>query len=371
MDADLSARATAARRWLLEATFPLWSTAGFDAVCGQFVEQLSLDGEPSVETPRRTLVQARQLHVFAVAARMGWTGPWRAVMSAAADTLLARGRTDAGDWIFTFDASGRPLDARRDLYTQAFVIFGLVHAAQALGREDLMAAAAQTLRRLDAAWRAPTGGFVEGEVHAGVRRQNPHMHLFEAVTALWEARRDPVDAALGAELLALFEQRFAAPGGVLEYFDDGLAPLDDARGRVVEPGHAFEWSWLIGRWTAAGGAARPALVERLYAAAGLGVNAGGVAQDEVWTDGTVKSASARLWPQAERLKAALAHGERTGDLEGARAASRALAGYLDGCRPGLWRDRRLADGGWADGPSPASSGYHVVGALDELITRFG
>jgi mannose/cellobiose epimerase-like protein (N-acyl-D-glucosamine 2-epimerase family) len=368
---DLSARAAASRRWLLEAAFPLWSTAGFDAASGQFVEQLSLDGAPSVHTPRRTLVQARQLYGFAVAARMGWTGAWRAVMDAAADAMLAGGRTDAGDWIFAFDASGRPLDARRDLYTQAFAIIGLVHAAQALGREDLMAAAVQTRRRLEDAWRAPGGGFVEGEVHAGVRRQNPHMHLFEAITALWDARRDPADAALGAELLALFEQRFAAPGGVLEYFDDGLAPLDDARGRVLEPGHAFEWSWLIGRWTAAGGAARPALAQRLYAAASLGVNAGGFAQDEVWTDGSVKSASARLWPQAERLKAALAHGERTGDLADAGAAHSALASYLDGGRPGLWRDRRLADGGWVDGPSPASSGYHVVGALDELINRFG
>lgn len=370
--ADLSARATAARRWLLEAAFPVWSTAGFDAASRQFVEQLSLDGAPAVGAPRRALVQARQLYVFAVAARMGWAGPWRAVMNAAADTLLARGRTDAGDWVFSFDASGQPLDARPDLYTQAFLIFGLVHAATALERADLMAAATQTRRRLDAVWRAPAGGFIEGEVHAGVRRQNPHMHLFEAITALWEAGRDPVDAALGAELLALFEQRFAAPGGVLEYFDDGLAPLGDARGRVLEPGHAFEWSWLIGRWTAAGGSARPALVDRLYAAGGVGVNADGVALDEVWTDGTVKSASARLWPQAERLKAALAHGDRTGDLEGARAAHVALDGYLLHERPGLWRDRRLADGrGWAEGPAPASSGYHLVGALDALIRRFG
>lgn len=370
--ADLARRAAAARRWLLEAAFPLWSTAGFDAASGQFVEQLGLDGAPAVETPRRALVQARQLYVFAVSAGMGWTGPWRAVMNAAADTLLAHGRTDAGDWVFSFDAGGRPLDARRDLYTQAFLIFGLVHAAKALERADLLAAALETRRRLDEVWRAPAGGFVEGEVHAGVRRQNPHMHLFEAVTALWDAARDPVDSALGAELLALFEQRFAAPGGVLEYFDDSLAPVGDARGRVLEPGHAFEWSWLIGRWTAAGGAARPALVERLYAAAGRGVGADGLALDEVWTDGTVKSATARLWPQAERLKAALAHGERTGDLAGALAAHAALDGYLEPARPGLWRDRRLAEGGgWADGPSPASSGYHLVGALDELIRRFG
>ena len=371
IDAGLSERATKARRWLLDAVFPLWSSAGFDAASGQFVEQLSLEGVPSVATPRRALVQARQLYVFAEAARMGWSGPWRPVMNAAADSLLAQGRTDAGDWIFAFDAAGRPLDARRDLYTQAFAIFGLAHAAQALGRDDLMGAAIQTRRRLEDAWRAPAGGFVEGDVYPDVRRQNPHMHLFEAIIALWEAGGDSADAALGAELLGLFETRFAASCGVLEYFDDGLVPLSDARGRVVEPGHGFEWSWLIHRWASAGGVARPGLVDRLYASASQGVNANGAALDEVWTDGVVKSASARLWPQAERLKAALARSERTGDLSDVLEAHTALSGYLEDGLPGLWRDRRLANGGWSDGPAPASSGYHVVGALSELIARHG
>ena len=371
IDADLSARASKARRWLLEAAFPLWSTAGFDAASGQFVEQLGQDGAPSAATPRRTLVQARQLYVFAVAARMGWTGLWRTVMNAAADSLLAHGRTDDGDWIFAFDANGRPLDTRLDLYTQAFAIFGLAHAAEALDRSDLMDAAVQTRRRLEDAWRAPAGGFIEGDVHLGVRRQNPHMHLFEAITVLWEVGGDPADAALGAELLSLFEARFVASCGVLEYFDDDLVPLGDARGRVVEPGHGFEWSWLVDRWTATGGAARPELIDQLYASASQGVSAGGVALDEVWTDGAVKSASARLWPQAERLKAALARSGRTGDRSDALQAHSALVGYLDDSRPGLWRDRRLAEGGWSDGPAPASSGYHVVGALSELIARYG
>ena len=100
--ADLGRRARAARGWLLDRAFPLWSSAGFDAASGQFVEELSLAGEPRAMVPRRTLVQARQIYVFSLAGRMGWSGPWRAVIEAAADTLLARGRTDEGDWVFTF-----------------------------------------------------------------------------------------------------------------------------------------------------------------------------------------------------------------------------------------------------------------------------
>jgi mannose/cellobiose epimerase-like protein (N-acyl-D-glucosamine 2-epimerase family) len=368
--ADLQAQAGEARRWLFDDAFPLWSTAGFDARSGQFVEQLTAAGAPVIDAPRRTLVQARQLYVFAVAARMGWDGPWRPIMTAAADTLMSRGRTETGDWIFSFDADARPLDPRPDLYTQAFAIFGLAHAAVALDRADLLAAARDTRRRLELGWRAPGGGFVEGEVHPGLRRQNPHMHLLEAVMALREAGGDPAGDPLADELVALFKHRFAAPCGLLEYFDDQLVPVTDDRGRINEPGHVFEWAWLIGRWAATSGADETELIDRLLASGRRGVSDDGWVRDELWADGRMKSATARLWPQAERVKAALARLERTGapaDAADVRSALSALDGYLDGVPSGSWRDRREPDGRWRAGPAPASSGYHVVGALDELI----
>ncbi len=371
---DLRARALEARRWLFDQMFPLWSQAGFDVRSGQFVEQLTLAGQPRTEVARRTLVQARQLYVFSIAARMGWSGPWRVVMTAAADRLLAQGRTDDGDWIYAFDAEGRPLDRRRDLYTQAFVIFGLAHAATALKRADLMAAARETRQRLDRDWRAPAGGFIEGELYPGLRRQNPHMHLLEAVMALWDAGGDVADADLAGELATLFKTRFAADCGVLEYFDDRLVPLSDERGRVTEPGHAFEWAWLIGQWAAKSGGDETPLAERLYASGRRGLRPDGIVQDELWADGTVKMASARLWPQTEHLKAALDRARRTGapaDAADAGRAHAALLAYLTDAHPGAWRDRILADGGWAPGPSPASSGYHVVCALNELIEQRG
>ena len=49
--ADLAARAKSARAWLFEAMFPLWSSAGFDAASGQFVEQLAPGGAPDLAAP--------------------------------------------------------------------------------------------------------------------------------------------------------------------------------------------------------------------------------------------------------------------------------------------------------------------------------
>lgn len=365
---DVQVQAREARRWLFDGAFPLWSTAGFDAPSGQFVEQLAQSGQPVVDLPRRTLVQARQIYVFSRAGLMGWNGPWRAVVTAAAGVLMARGRTRAGDWIFSFDASGRQLDRRPDLYTQAFVIFGLAHAAMALNRPDLLAAASETRERLDHHWRAPAGGFAEGELFPGFRRQNPHMHLFEAAMALRAA--GGADGGLADELAGLFKARFLTEDGLVEYYDDHLVPLTDERGRITEPGHMFEWAWLIGRWAAINGSGETALIDQLLDSARRGVTAEGFAQDEIWSDGSVRVASARLWPQCERLKAVLARLERTGAAGEALevlAAWSALKSYLAAAPTGSWRDRREADGRQTPGPAPASSGYHLVGALEELI----
>jgi mannose-6-phosphate isomerase len=296
-------------------------------------------------------------------------------MTAAVDRLLACGKTDEGDWIFTFDAEGQPRDSRRDLYTQAFMIFGLVHAGEALGRPELIAAARASRRRLTDHWRAPAGGFLEGELHPGLRRQNPHMHLFEAALALCETAgpADPEDWSLAEELWALFKDRFAASDGVLEYFDDGLQPLKDERGRVCEPGHAFEWSWLADRWSHLIHQPEQPLARAMFAAGLNGLLASGAACDEMWIDGGVRTASARCWPQTEYLKAALRVGLINGATDGlgqVLGACDALEPYLQTGHPGVWRDRRLADGGWAEGPSPASSGYHIVCALHELISTW-
>ena len=69
----------------------------------------------------------------------------------------------------------------------------------------------------------------------------------------------------------------------------------------------------------------------------------------------------------QKLKCALARRDDEAALGAARQAAAALIAYLDVPTPGAWRDARLADGGWRQDPAPASSAYHIVGALQALI----
>jgi mannose-6-phosphate isomerase len=77
----------------------------------------------------------------------------------------------------------------------------------------------------------------------------------------------------------------------------------------------------------------------------------------------VREPSTRVWPQTEWLKAALIYGAP----DDALAASRGLAGFLQAARPGLWRERMDGDGARPDGPAPATSLYHIMGAVTALL----
>ncbi len=96
---------------------------------------------------------------------------------------------------------------------------------------------------------------------------------------------------------------------------------------------------------------------------------GGVAVNALLNDFAVEDPAARLWPQTERLKAALLAATLTGDAQYwtmAQAAAQSLLPYLDTPIAGLWRDTLLTSGEFVDAPAPASTFYHLVAAVTAL-----
>lgn len=371
--AALRQRAAQARAWLFDHALPMWWERGFDQTSKCFHERIALDGATQAHLPRRVRVQARQTVVYARAGALGWDGPWRNAVETGANILLTRALRPDGGTRHMLDASGRAADDRRDLYDLAFVLFALAESARALGnRPDLIEAAENLLAWAEANWAHPAGGFREGEVTpTPPRRQNPHMHMFEALLALHAASNDPAYLSRATSIAHLFRDTFfdAKHGALPEYFDDAWRANADA---VVEPGHHFEWSWLLHKWNAAGGGDLGAIAERLRVHGEVyGVDLASAAVfDEVHPDGRPRTQTSRLWPHTERIKASVIRFERTRDPEAAHAAAQAfdmLMRYCDTPTKGLWRDRRLADGGFIEEAAPASSFYHIMFACDELI----
>ena len=364
--------AASAKHWLLEQAAPLWAERGRTR-SGLFAERMTLSGEPD-STYFRVFVQARHIFSFVQIGRMGWEGPWRELVEESLETLLRRACRPDGLFVHRLDAHANPLDGRADLYDQAFVLLALGTAGGALGRTEWFDEAEDLLVRLDANWKHPLGGFREGEiVDARVRRQNPHMHLLEAFLALHEASGRALFLHSAHSIATLAQEKFMDPssGALLEYFTDRLELAAGTEGCIAEPGHCFEWAWLFERLASDGWEAGQHVSDRLTAfARDHGIDhRRGVAMNEVLTDGTVHDATARLWPQTERLKAAVARFRRLGtdaEAEESLAAAEGLQQYLQVPTAGLWRDKLRQDGAWIDELAPGSSLYHISCAYCDM-----
>lgn len=367
MAAEMKTLAEAARwygDWLKDAALPLWSGAGVDAERGFFHEALTVEGEPHV-APRRSRVQARQVFVFATCARLGYGAELAPIARRGFEGLVANYRRPDGLFINSVAVDGTPHDEGIDMYEQAFALLAMaaLHGADpSVG--DLPAAAQRTLASLQDR-RVASGGFQESG--AQPFQANCHMHLLESSLA-WEEAGVASWAALSDEIVELALGKFIdGPSGVLrEFFDAEWRPLE-GEGGLIEPGHHFEWAWLLERWGRARGDARARdAARRLYANGLRGVDAERqVAMNALWDDFSVRDAGARLWPQTEHLKAAVFFGD---EPEVVRAAQ-GLAKYLQVPARGVWRDKMQADGRFLAEPSPATSFYHLLGAVLELRAR--
>jgi mannose/cellobiose epimerase-like protein (N-acyl-D-glucosamine 2-epimerase family) len=87
-------------------------------------------------------------------------------------------------------SDGAVLNPLRDTYDHAFLLLALV-TIYALEPDAQIRAEIDSLTAfLEAQLRERNGGFLEGWPATMPRRQNPHMHLFEATIAVYDATYD-------------------------------------------------------------------------------------------------------------------------------------------------------------------------------------
>ena len=350
------------RAWLLDAALPLWLAHGIDHARGGFFEALDLRTHRCAAPFRRLRVVARQIVVFSQAHALGVRDAAQAV-GLGLHFLETHAALEDGGYAWRFDLAHKPIDHTRDLYDHAFVLLAFANAAPLAGVEALRPRARELLAWLDERFTHPAGGYLESLPPALPRRQNPHMHLLEALLAAAHAFGDAIFHARAQSLVDLFADRLFDPasGALPEFFDDALDPIRDDGRFLVEPGHHCEWVWLLHQAATLGLAVPRDVPARLMTFVDRhAVNpVTGALFDELGSDGTLRAGGSRLWPQTERLRAEFLRPDPSAARQ--LQAVRALAAHL---RPdGLWHERRSADGAFADMPAPASSLYHLTGAI--------
>lgn len=355
--------------WLRVNALPLWSAQG-QAESGAFAEVLSQDGR-SVPSPRRARVQARQIYVFAQAGLQGWAGPWRRAVRMGLEHYLAKNQRPDGLFRTLLSVDDQVLDDSVYVYDQAFGLLALA-AAKAAGVVEN--AEAQAGRLLEAIGHFEVGGPGLKEAGDYPFQSNAHMHLLEACLA-WEEQTTDARWEQWSDRvidLAMNHMIDAKGGFIREYYDAKWRPAAGEDGRLVEPGHQFEWAWLMARYATKRD--RPdvlAMAHRLYDFGIKGITLRNeVVIDALSDDGQALTSRARFWPQTEWLKASLIlarlsnDGLRTRLLADARRAAAAISLYLT--PSGLWMDKRLSGGKFINEAAPASSFYHLMTAYLEL-----
>jgi len=277
--------------------------------------------------------------------------------------------------IATVDQDGSVLDATFDLYNQAFALLAYACGHGALDPGGGWQARAHVLvGTLKREFAYPQGGFREDRDGRRTLRANPHMHLLEAALAWLAIDPSPIWRDLADEIAALCLDRFIDrdTAALREFFASDWTPMPGTPGEVLEPGHHYEWAFLLDRWAKLTDHDRPAAVSALIRFAdtkGLDRKRG-VVVNAVNPDGSIADAIARLWPQTERLRAYLID-RHEGDEARLDEAIESLSRYLDAPLPGLWYENLAADGRFVVEAAPATSLYHIVGAIAELWTCGG
>jgi mannose-6-phosphate isomerase len=283
---------------------PLWQGPGWNAELALPYEALDAGHQPLPPQRYRAMACARQLYLFS--SLIGQV-PGAEERAAALFRSLQQHFHDAehGGWFYSIDPQGAPLDQRKDLYTHAFILFACAHYWDKV-REPLVESVLNAVLEV-VAQRFATG---DGLYEASLERdwsslnsgplQNPLMHLAEAFLATLSVRDDVAVQRALVELCTAMQQRFIDPQhGVL--MEKPLGAVDN----WFEPGHQFEWYFLLESSPLLRGSRLHASLERAFAyTEQLGVDqSSGAVRAMLMLDGHSKDGTQRIWAQAEYLRA--------------------------------------------------------------------
>lgn len=360
---ELTALFASVQQHFQDVIVPLWQGPGWNADMALPFEALDAEHQPLPPQRYRAMACARQLYLFS--SLIGQV-PAAEERAAALFRSLQQHFHDGehGGWFYSIDPQGTPLDQRKDLYTHAFILFACAHYWDKVREpqvESVLNAALEVV-----AQRFATG---DGLYEASLDRdwsslntgplQNPLMHLAEAFLATLSVREDVAVQGALVELCTAMQKRFIDPQhGVL--MEKPLGAVDN----WFEPGHQFEWYFLLESSALLRGSTLHASLARAFAfTEQLGVDPQtGAVRAMLALDGRQKDATQRIWAQAEYLRAlTLRPGSETAVLHQLQALQQRFL------HAGGWYECRDEHGDVSRQDMPSTTPYHLATCYRGLL----
>ena len=266
--ADRAQSAREYKRQLAEKIMPYWYDTAVDQQHGGYLLSDDAAKKAPPATEKQLVTQSRMVWGFAHAHRKGLSTANRNYLKAAEQGyrfLLAHFLDpENGGYYWTTDPAGKPLNQRKIVYGEAFVIYAFVEYYRASHDEVALKRAMDLYTVLQRrAHDREHGGWIEHferdwtpmlkpspeaivEV-GGMKSANTHLHLMEALTELYDATHDPEVRKSLVEAVRLnatyFYPREAGQSCFHRHLDWKPATAPSSAG--LSYGHNVEFAWLF------------------------------------------------------------------------------------------------------------------------------
>jgi cellobiose epimerase len=253
---------------LVQKVMPYWYDTAVDRQYGGYI--LSDDAVKKLPpaTEKQLVTQSRMIWGFSHAHLKGLSDGKRDYLKAAQqgyqfliDHFLDR---EKGGYFWTTDITGKPLDQRKIVYGESFVIYGFVEYYRASGDKDALQRAMDLYQVLQKrSHDSVHGGWIEhfqrdwtpilepnAQViveRAGCKSANTHLHLLESLTELYAATQDSAVRTSLQEAVTLnctwFYPRDPGKSAFHRHLD--WTPVTEPSSAGLSYGHNVEFAWLM------------------------------------------------------------------------------------------------------------------------------
>jgi len=239
---------------------PFWSEKMIDNKNGGFYGQIKGDGQLVSDSNKGGILNARILWSFS-SAYLQQKNPLYLEMANQAKTYILDHffDTEFGGtyWMVSFD--GKPVDTKKQIYSQAFFIYAFTEHYRASGEESSLQTALELFRIIEKySFDPELNGYYEAYSCDWVlledlrlsekdenekKTMNTHLHVLEAYTNLYRVWKDETLKKQLRNLILIFTQKIVNQKTFhLDlFFDENW----NTKSTIVSYGHDIEASWLI------------------------------------------------------------------------------------------------------------------------------
>lgn len=248
------------REELLQNILPFWSEKMTDQKNGGFYGRIDGNDQLIPNADKGGILNARILWSFSAAYLQEKNPLYLELANRAKDFILAHFfDPEFGGTYWTISFDGKPVDTKKQIYSQAFFMYAFTEHYRASGDESSLQTAIGLFRLIEKrSFDAERNGYFEAysrdwelledlrlsEKDANEKKtMNTHLHILEAYTNLYRVWKDPELGRQLRNLILIFTEKIvnATTKHLDLFFDENW----NSKAKIVSYGHDIEASWLI------------------------------------------------------------------------------------------------------------------------------